>query len=62
MNTKEELGKLLFDAITAISAVMSNVEFGKNDRVLTKANKFRKWLVAEQDKLNAYGDSQGMIK
>lgn len=58
MNAKEELSRLLFEATTAISAVMANVEFGKDDRALTKANKFRKWLVEEQNKLNACGDSQ----
>ena len=57
MNTKEELSKLLFDATTAISAIMANVEFGKNDRSLTKANKIRKWLVEEQNKLNACDDT-----
>lgn len=56
MNAKEELSKLLFDATTAISAVMSNIEFGKDDRALAKANKFRKWLVVLQNELN--GDSQ----
>lgn len=58
MNAKEELSRLLFEATSAISAVMANVEFGKNDRSLTKANKFRKWLVEEQNKLNACDDTQ----
>ena len=51
MNTKEELGKLLFDATTAISALMANVEFGKNSRNLPKANKFRQWLIFMQNHL-----------
>lgn len=59
MNTKEELNKLLFDATTAISAVMANVEFGKDDRDLAKANKFRKWLVVLQNELNGDSQTQG---
>lgn len=51
MNTKEELGKLLFDATTAISALMANVEFGKNNRNLTKANKVRQWLINMQNQI-----------
>lgn len=51
MNPKEELSKLLFDATTALSAVIGNTEFGKDDRALVKANKFRKWLVEMQNSL-----------
>lgn len=58
MNTKEELGKLLFDATTAISSLMSSVEFGKNCRNLTKANKFRQWLIYMQNHI-VNDDSQG---
>ena len=60
MNTKEELGKLLFDATTAISALMANVEFGKNSRNLPKANKFRQWLIFMQNQLvNDESQAQG---
>ena len=61
MNTKEELGKLLFDATTAISALMANVEFGKNSRNLPKANKFRQWLIYMQNQL-VNDDTQTMVK
>lgn len=52
MNTKEELSKLLFDATTAISAVMANIEFGKDVKAMSKTNRFRNWLVDIQNKLN----------
>ena len=52
MNTKEELSKLLFDATTALSAVMANIEFGKDMKAMSKANRFRNWLVDIQNKLN----------
>lgn len=58
MNTKEELGKLLFDATTAISALMANVEFGNNSRNLPKANKFRQWLIDMQNRIVYDDDSQ----
>lgn len=51
MNTKEELGKLLFDATTAISALMANIEFGKDTKALGKTIRFRNWLVDVQNKL-----------
>lgn len=51
MEQKEELDKLLFDAATAISALMANIEFGKNAKALNKANRFRNWLVEVQNKL-----------
>lgn len=57
MNTKEELSKLLFDTTTAISALMANVEFGKNSRNLPKANKIRQWLIDMQNQI-VYDDSQ----
>lgn len=51
MDSKEELSKLLFEATASISALLANMEFGKNDRDMCKANKIRKWLVELQDNM-----------
>lgn len=46
MNNKEQLSKLLFDAICALGAVMVDTEFAKDTKAMVKANRVRNWLVS----------------